>query len=111
MSVGVITTMMGVEFLLLVVSILIAAVNASESNQTNQTNQGTSNSSNVSSDSLNEKPFFFNYHITHHAGTALFQLAREAGMIWDGMNAMFNIDKSDFKGIEMNQDTVWEMCK
>jgi hypothetical protein len=35
---------------------------------------------------------FVNYHITHHAGTALWYFAREQPLVSDGMNAMHNID-------------------
>lgn len=40
---------------------------------------------------------FVNYHITHHAGTSVFMLARAAGLAWDGTNGIFNVVTDDPK--------------
>lgn len=35
---------------------------------------------------------FVNYHITHHAGTSIFRLAKESFLNYDGMNGIYNIE-------------------
>jgi hypothetical protein len=44
----------------------------------------------------NFKGIFVNYHITHHAGTTIYFLARDSNLNYDGMNAIYNIgDKNN----------------